>query len=313
MNFNGSFGVLWRRKGLTFTLLMLALLGAGYVGVTLPWTYSASITETLLDSKRSSEALGDGNPYLSFNSAMVEMANLLAVKLTNSGNTFALRRDGYTASFQAEILSENAETEEPFIQIFASGSNKKDVAQTLQGVAASLSTLLSQLQAGVPAQSRLSLQIIAEASSPVRSSSAKTKPALGFLGVGLLLTFLIPQAVEGSAVRRRKARAGTTEPVGDRTNSRNLDREAEPDRFHSSYAAETRSENFQREGLDRQVKGDFRERYVSPMRQEGRAQSRSEYGAPGPEDGYYSETVRRRLCSSRSVQRNVNRLGRVGA
>jgi hypothetical protein len=268
MDFNGSFGVLWRRKGLTLALLMLALLGAGYVGVTLPWTYSASMTETLLDSKKSSAVLGGGNPYLSFNSAMVDMANLLAVKLTNSGNTLALQRGGYTASFQAQVPSETADSEEPFVQVSASGSNKEDVVQTLRGVAASLSKLLTQLQAGVPAQSRLSLQTIAGASSPVRSLSAKTKPAVGFLGVGLLLTFLIPQAVEGSAVRRRKARGGITAPP--------------------------RSEYFQQQRPGQQVEADFREEQVPPMRHGRPAQPRPEYGAPGPDGGHYSETVRRR-------------------
>jgi hypothetical protein len=296
MNSSDPFGVLWRRKGLTLALLILTLLCAGCAGIILPWTYKASITETLLDSKKSSAALGGGNPYLSFSSPMVDMANLLALKLTNSANTLALQQDGYTASFQAQILSENAQNQEPFIQISVTGSNQEVVGQTLQGVAASLSTLLAQLQAGVQAQSRLSLQTIAEVSTPVRSSSAKIRPAAAFLGVGLVLTFLIPQAIEGSTARRRKTRAGVTASVGDRPSSRDLGPGAEPDRFRSSYAAETRSETIQEQWPDQQVEDNFRGQHVSPRRQGESMKSRSDFGVPGPDGGRYSETEHRWLC-----------------
>lgn len=221
-----SFRVLWRRKVLTFVLLILTLGGVAYEGVRLPWSYSASVTETLLDSQQSSKALGGGNPFLSFNAPMVEMANLLTIKLSDSANTLALQKDGYTASFEAVVLSENPDTEEPFIQISVKGGSKKAVAKTVQGIAVNLNDLLRQLQANVPVHSRLALQRIAETASPVRSWSAKIKPVAGFLGVGLLLTFLIPQAVEGSVVRRRKNAAG---PVGELPGTPDVDRGGEPD------------------------------------------------------------------------------------
>ena len=154
MVFGDSFGVLWRRKGLTFALLILTLLGGACASAMLPWKYNASITETLLNSKGSSKLLGGGNPYLSFDASMVDMANFLALKLANDANTPALRQNGYNASFQAQVLSENPETEEPFIQISVEGGNKATVARTLRGVTASLSALLTQVQAGVPAKNR---------------------------------------------------------------------------------------------------------------------------------------------------------------
>lgn len=292
MNSGGSFGVLWRRKGLTFALLILTLLGTACAGIILPWKYSASITETLLNSKGSSETLGGGNPYLSFDSAMVDMANLLTLKLTSNANTLPLQQNGYTATFQAQVLSENPQNEEPFIQISVEGSNKETVARTLQGVTASLSALLMQVQAGVPAKDRLSLQTIAEVSTPVRSSSAKIKPLVGFLAVGLLLTFLIPQAVEGSVASRRKIRAGGTATVDDRPKALDFDGRAESAQFRSRHAAETRSETFQQ-----QVEDDFSGQRVSPMSPRGGEQSRSDYGVPGPDDGRYSATEHRWLCS----------------
>lgn len=296
-----SFSVLWRRKGLAFTLLILTLLGAVGAGIMLPWTYNASITETLLDSKQSSEALGGGNPYLSFNSPMVEMANLLAMKLTSSANTLALQENGYTASFQTQVLSETPENEEPFIQISVSGSNQEVVARTLQGVAASLSASLTELQADVPPQSRLSLQSIAEVSTPVRSSSSKIKPFVGLLGVGLVLTFLIPQAVEGSARRRRKIRAGGTTSVRDRSTSQGFSREAESARFHSNYTAGNGSQTFQQQWRDRQIEDDFQGQNFSPTRQGGNTHSNSEYDIPSPGGGHPSEAKRPWLYRSKSI------------
>lgn len=258
MDFSDSSGVLWRRKGLTFTLLLLTLMGTISAGVILPWTYKASVTETLINSKKSSQAIGDGNPYLSYDAAMVALASVLTFKLMNSQNSLALENQGDTASFQAQVLSEDPEDEEPFIQISVSGSNKAAVAQTLQGTAASLNTLLAQLQAGIPNPERASLQVIAELSTPVRSTGAKLKPLVGFLGVGLVLTFLVPQAVEGSARRRRKSRAVMTTSVDDQTESRSESRSigqrTESDRFSQSHARHTRSESVQRPGSDGQLR-----------------------------------------------------------
>jgi hypothetical protein len=267
MDFGGSFGILWRRKSFALALLVLTLLGAAYAGIKLPLKYNASITTTLLNSKDSSKTLGDGNPYLSFDSAMVDMANLLALKLTSDANTLTLQQNGYTASFQAQVLSENPENEEPFIQVSVEGDGKEAVARTLQGVAASLSAQLGLVQAGVPAKERLSLQTIAEVSTPVPTWSAKIKPVLGFLAIGLILTFLLPQAVEGSVARRRKIRAAATVTADDQPRSVDHGGRAESDRFRPSHAAGTRSET---------------------MRQGEAAQSVTEYGASGPNGGRHA-------------------------
>lgn len=303
MNSSGPFSVLWQRKGLTFALLVLTLLGVGAVAYILPWTYKASITETLLDSKQSSEVLGGGNPYLSFNSPMVEMANLLTLELTNTANAAVLQKEGDTASFQAQVLSENPESEEPFIQIAISGKNEEAVSQTLQGVAASLNTLLTQNQSGVPTKSRLTLQTIAEVSVPVRSGSAKIKPAMAFLAVGLVLTFLIPQLIEGSAGRRRRRQTEVTAPVSDERSSRDFSRAAQPDLRRSRYSAEPGNGDFQHQWPDRKVEDDFMGKRVSPTRPGGSDKTRGEYGAPGLDSGRNSESERRWLSSSMGVQR----------
>ncbi len=293
MDLNSSIGVLWRRKGLTFTLLLFTFVGTIGAFVILPWTYKASVTETLLNSEESSQSLGGGNPYLSFDSALVEMANILTFKLTDSQNLLALQQQGDTASVQAQILSENAENEEPFIQISVSGSNKATVAQTLQGAVSALSSQLAQLQTGLPAQERASLQTIAETSTPVRSVGAKLKPLVGFLGVGLVLTFVLPQAVDGAATRRRKTQAKVNSSADDRSTSGNKSQENRSDQFRQGRPAEAKSESAQRQRNDRQTGDNFREQRVPPTRQGMHNPTRPEYGSPPPGDSRYSETERR--------------------
>lgn len=305
---NDSIAVLRRRKGLTFALLLFTLIGTIGVGVMLPWTYQASVTETLLNSESSSQALGGGNPYLAFDPSMVDMANVLALKLTDSQNILTLKQQGGTASLQAQVMSENPQNEEPFIQISVSGSSKVAVAQTLQGAAASLSTILAQLQSRVPARDRASLQTITEVSTPVRSTSAKLKPLVGFLGIGLVLTFLIPQAVEGSAARRRKHRTVVTAPVDDQPYSVSLGSGTESDRFHQSQVTETRSEGVERQRSNHQI-GDVRGQHMPPTHQGGRNQIPREYGVPSPDDSWYSQNERSWLCGSRNPRQGIEKLG----
>jgi hypothetical protein len=292
MDFSNSLGVLWRRKGLTFLLLLLTLAGAVGVGALLPWTYKESVTETLLNSQQSSQSLGGGNPYLSFDAAMVEMANVLTLKLADAQTTNALAQQGDTASYQAQVLSENAQNEEPFIQISVSGKSSANVAQTLQGVTASLSNLLTQLQANVPVKSRASLDVISEDTAPKRSTSAKLKPLVGVLGVGLVLTFLIPQAVDGAAGRRRRSRSMTS-PLGDEHLSHDGHQGSESDQFRPDHAAATRGDTFQRQWGDPQLEENFPTQHVSRTRQGGRGQAYPEYGASGPDGNRYSESERR--------------------
>ena len=289
MDFNDSIDVLRRRKALTATLLLLTLLGTVGAGVALPWTYSASITETLLNSKASSDTLGGGNPYLSFDAAMVELANVLTLELTDAHNVAALAQQGDTASFTAQVLSQNAQNEEPFIQINVSGKSKDAVAQTLQGATASLSTLLGQLQTGMPTKSSASLETIADDSTPTRSSGAKLKPLLGLLGVGLVLTFLLPQAVEGAA-RRRKSRSATPS-LDDQRTPQNVGHGTESKSARYSNATSQKSENFQPQWPDQRVDDNFSTQHMSPNHQSRNAKpSGPGHDIPHRDSRRYSES-----------------------
>src|ERR1700733_5498791 len=212
MDLREPFRVFLRHRILTSVLLLLTLILTAASTVILPASYKASATVTLLNSPTSSQAIADGNPYLSFDPSLVEAANVLVIEITNEQNTAALNLQGDTASFQAVVLSENPENEEPFIQVSVSGGNADNVEQTLHGVIAQLGSLLNQLQASMAPKNRASIQAMAEDSQPSRSSGSKIKPLVGLFGIGLVLTFIIPQAVDGIAVRRRSRRRAILAP-----------------------------------------------------------------------------------------------------
>jgi hypothetical protein len=204
MNLRESLRVFGRHWILTSVLLLLTLIVCLISALRLPASYKATVTVALLNSATSSQANGGGtNPYLSFTASLVETANVLAIQLGSQQAAAALQSQGYTGSLQATVLSENAENEEPFIQVSISGSSAASVERTVHGVTAELSTLLAQLQTHISPRERASVQTIAADDQPTRDISSKVKPVVGFLGVGLVLTFILPQMVDGIAARRR--------------------------------------------------------------------------------------------------------------
>lgn len=204
MDFREAIHVMRQHWIVTCAILLLTLVGTMGAALELPWSYKASATVILLDSSASSNASSDGNPYLSFDTSLVQIANILTIELGAPQAAQALQAENDTASYQMQVLSQNQDNEEPFIQVSVSGSNTSTVKNTLSGVTAELSTLLNDLQTKVAPPDRAVLQEISADTQPTRSSSAKVKPVAGVLGVGLVLAFLIPQAIEGVAKRRRR-------------------------------------------------------------------------------------------------------------
>jgi hypothetical protein len=207
MDLRESLRVFRQHWFLTSVLLLLTVAVSSLFAITLPVSYSASSTVALLNSPASSQTIGGGNPYLSFDASLVETANLIVIQLGSQENMSSLQSQGDTASFEATVLAQNPETEEPFIQIEVSGKNKGMVTRTLQAVTFEVNILLDQLQTNQSAKNKATVQVVAQDSQPSRDASSKIKPLVGFIGVGLVLTFIIPQAAEGVAARRRVKRA----------------------------------------------------------------------------------------------------------
>lgn len=202
MDLSSSFGVLRRQRILAITLLVLTLGGTAGAAVKLPWTYQAVGTTVLLNSK-SAAAADDNNPLLAFSSSLASAAEVLSLSLMSPGTAQSLKARGYPDGYQVAISSL---TGGPILQVTVTGSSKAEVEHTLHGVMGQVSNQLTALQPGVTTPNMITALTLSEAQQPSHSISKKAKPLVVVLGVGLVLTFAIPQAVDALAGRGRSRR-----------------------------------------------------------------------------------------------------------
>jgi hypothetical protein len=201
-----TFQVLRRRRLLSSVLLLLTVAGTAGAAVKLPWTYQSVAQTVLLNSNTASKASG-GNPYLAFDPSLTQTANVLCLELMDPRTAHALASEGYSAGYQVVV---NSVTGGPVIQITVTGSNAGTVEHTLSGVTDAVSTKLQGLQSGIAPQNRITSTVLSVQPTATRSLSKKAKPLVAVLGVGLALTFAIPQLVNGVALRRRRRHSGTS-------------------------------------------------------------------------------------------------------
>lgn len=202
MDLAESFKILRRHKWVTSGLLTLTLVGTAGGAVALPWSYQAESQVVLLNSSIGSEVAG-GNPYLAFDPSLTQTANVLCLAMMDSRTAQDLSAHGYPAGYQVAV---NSNTGGSVIQITATGSNAAEVVHTLTGVTDEASQKLQQLQAGIPARNRINSSLLSMQPKASKSLSKKAKPLVVILAVGLVLTFAVPQLMNGLLDRRERRR-----------------------------------------------------------------------------------------------------------
>jgi hypothetical protein len=208
MDLMESFRTLRRHWILTTTLLLLTLAGIAGVAVKLPWSYQSVSTIVLLNSK-SGSALTGGNPYLSFDPSLSQAAEVVSLEVADPHAALALKARGYPDAYQVGISSV---TGGPVLQTTVTGSNKNAVEHTLYGVTNEISTKLLDLQSGIAPKNMITAQVVSMSLQASRSTSKKAKPLVVVFALGLVLTFAIPQIVDGLATRRRLRRETAAPP-----------------------------------------------------------------------------------------------------
>ena len=211
MDLMQAFQILRKRAKLTAALLLLVVVGTIGSAVILPWTYQSTGVFVLLTPKTSTS--NTTNPYLALGTGLTLTTDILVLQLGDSTTAAALTAHGYTGAYQ---VTSPSQTGAPIVQVTANASNPATAQSTMSGVIAAAGTALNALQSDAPSNDRISAQIISETSTPTRLSSKKAKPVAVIFGVGLILTFLIPQFVERSSIsrsaKRRAAKERTPEP-----------------------------------------------------------------------------------------------------
>jgi capsular polysaccharide biosynthesis protein len=207
MDLMQSFGVLRRRWILASALLLLTLLGTAAAAVKLPTTYQAVGTTVLINSKNAS-ATTDDNPLLAFSSSLASTAEVVSLAVMSPHTARALQAGGYIGGYQVAVSSV---TGGPILQITVTGKNKSAVEHTLSGVMNEITTQLSDLQSGVTPRNRITVLPLSEG-QPSHSFSKRAKPLVALLGLGLVVTFAVPQIVDALVGRRRARKQSAVPP-----------------------------------------------------------------------------------------------------
>jgi polysaccharide biosynthesis protein PslJ len=213
----GSLRTLRRRWVLTLILLLLALAATALMAKR-PGPYQSESQVVLLPSKQSATAYG-GNPYLSFGTSITLAADLVRRELMNPLTVQALTSQGFLSSYE---VVDDPDTTGPVLDVTVTGSSKSLVENTINGVTTELQIKLSRMQANVKPADRITSLVVSMDPHPSIKISQKARPIVAVLGLGLILTVVIPQLIDGAVPARRKSHSHQSpQPISADEGSRN--------------------------------------------------------------------------------------------
>ena len=211
MDLVASMRTLRRRWILTSALLLLTLVGTAALWVKKPGPYQAESMVALIPSHQSSVVNGN-NPYLSFGGSENIAGDIVLRQMMAPQTAASLANRGYGASY---AIVDDPTTSGPILDITVTGSNQSQVETTLQGVTAATQAKLTALQADLRPTDRITSMVASQDPSAHLLVSKKARLVVLVLGLGLILTYAIPQIVDAEITRRRGRRGGrrgTPEP-----------------------------------------------------------------------------------------------------
>jgi hypothetical protein len=209
MDLVASGRTLRRRWILTSFLFLLTLVAAVAAWVKLPGPYQAESMTVLYPSQQASKPNGD-NPLMSFGGSLNVAGDIVLREVSSPSYAAQLAAHGYTSSF---TIVDDPNTTGPILDVTVTGKNQAQVEQTLNGVTAAVKTQLAAIQQGYKPANRITSQVVSTQPTPQLLVSKKARTVVIVLGLGLVLTFAIPQVVDAEIAKRRSAR-------GQRVNSK---------------------------------------------------------------------------------------------
>jgi hypothetical protein len=202
MDLAASVRTMRRRWILTSILFLLTLVAGAVSWVKLPGPYQTESMIALLPSHQSSEINGN-NPYLSFGGSLNVAGDIVLREVMAPKTAVSLAAQGYTSSY---TVVDDPLTSGPILDITVTGSSKSQVEATLQGVTAATQAQLDSLQSTLKPVNRITSQVVSIQPTPKLLTSKKARTLVIVLGLGLVLTYGIPQIVDAEITRRRTRR-----------------------------------------------------------------------------------------------------------
>jgi hypothetical protein len=202
MDLAASGRTLRRRWILTSFLLLLTLVAAVGAWKKISGPYQAESMVALFPSKQAAKPNGN-NPLMSFGGSESVAGDIVQRQVMSPPFAAKLASQGYGASF---TMADDPTSTGPIVDITVTGSNQAEVASTLVGVTRAFQTQLTLLQAAYPPANRITSLVVSTQPTPKLLVSKKARDIVVVLGLGLVLTYAIPQIVDGELRRRRSNR-----------------------------------------------------------------------------------------------------------
>jgi hypothetical protein len=202
MDLAASVRTMRRRWILTSILFLLTLVAGAVSWVKLPGPYQTESMIALLPSHQSSEINGN-NPYLSFGGSLNVAGDIVLREVMAPKTVVSLAGQGYTSSY---TVVDDPLTSGPILDITVTGSSKSQVETTLQGVTAATQAELTSLQSGLKPANQITSQVVSFDPTAKLLTSKKARTLVIVMGLGLVLTYAIPQIVDAEITRRRNRR-----------------------------------------------------------------------------------------------------------
>lgn len=211
MDLGASMGALRRRWLLTASLLLLTFIAVIGVYAKFPGPYSAESMVALFPSKQASQLNGN-NPYLSYGGSENVAGDIVLREVSAPDSVAKLAAKGYTGSF---TIADDPNTSGPILDITVTSKSQSVVENTLQAVTNAVQLQLASIQSNLKPANQITSQVVSFAPTPKLLLSKKLRTIVLALGVGLILSYAIPQIVDGNIERRRGNRAGGNFPAAE--------------------------------------------------------------------------------------------------
>lgn len=207
---------IWRRRWILTTLVLLvALVGCSGAALKLPRTYQAMCTALLVPSHNAANALGEGNPYLSFTDSISTTADVMATQLMAPATEQGLVVRGYTEPYTVVPESTTSQTVAsgsalpgPFVLVTVTGDNQKSVERTLYGITEAIRTTMSAMQANISRKNRIAVSILALTPKATLNVSMTARSLVLIIGLVIVSALSIPLIVDAHFTGRRIRRHG---------------------------------------------------------------------------------------------------------
>ena len=161
----------------------------------------------LLTSRAESGVTG-GNPYLNFSSSLTLTADAVSRQVMDPQTANSLATHGFTASYTVGMPAYSTSVVGSVLLIAVTGSGAATVEHTLSGVIRALRSSLASLQAGVSADKRIQMTVLAPAASATVNTTHTVRSLAIVAGLGLMIAFGVPWIIDAQVSKQMARGSG---------------------------------------------------------------------------------------------------------